>query len=149
MLFRSPADVQFYSDYAEVKDWVVGEIVGVYKNSEVLEGPTADVASNIALRLNGVTVPVQLQKGAVRDALNLVSNPTMLNKKVLVYGVLEKYFGVPGVKSVTDWKMYDPTGIESVESENGAQVIYDLSGRRVAKAVKGLYIINGKKVYVK
>lgn len=28
-------------------------------------------------------------------------------------------------------------------------VIYDLSGRRVQKAVKGLYIINGKKVYVK
>ena len=41
------------------------------------------------------------------------------------------------------------TGIEAVESENGAQVVYDLSGRRVAKAVKGLYIINGKKVYVK
>ena len=41
------------------------------------------------------------------------------------------------------------TGIEAVETENGAQVIYDLSGRRVAKAVKGLYIINGKKVYVK
>lgn len=41
------------------------------------------------------------------------------------------------------------TGIEGVEAENGEQVIYDLSGRRVAKAVKGLYIINGKKVFVK
>lgn len=41
------------------------------------------------------------------------------------------------------------TGVESVEAAAGEQVIYDMSGRRVAKAVKGLYIINGKKVYVK
>lgn len=39
------------------------------------------------------------------------------------------------------------TGVESVESNNHApQVIYDLAGRRVSKAEKGLYIINGKKV---
>ena len=30
-----------------------------------------------------------------------------------------------------------------------AQTIYDLSGRRVSKAQKGLYIVNGKKVYIK
>ncbi len=43
------------------------------------------------------------------------------------------------------------TGIVAVESDdviaNGA--IYDLSGRRVSKAVKGVYIQNGKKVLVK
>ena len=39
------------------------------------------------------------------------------------------------------------TGVESVESNNNApQVIYDLAGRRVSKAEKGIYIINGKKV---
>lgn len=39
------------------------------------------------------------------------------------------------------------TGVESVESSNHApQVIYDLAGRRVSKAEKGIYIINGKKV---
>ena len=39
------------------------------------------------------------------------------------------------------------TGVESVESNNKApQVIYDLAGRRVSKAEKGIYIINGKKV---
>ncbi len=45
------------------------------------------------------------------------------------------------------------TGIVAVESEatvnNANDAIYDLSGRRVAKAVKGVYIINGKKVLVK
>ncbi len=45
----------------------------------------------------------------------------------------------------------EETGIVAVEGAeaeaNGA--IYDLSGRRVAKAVKGVYIMNGKKVLVK
>ncbi|MCI5508646.1 MAG: hypothetical protein MR401_07425 [Bacteroidales bacterium] len=41
------------------------------------------------------------------------------------------------------------TGVESIEVNTDNQVIYDLSGRRVAKAGKGLYIINGKKVLVK
>lgn len=40
-------------------------------------------------------------------------------------------------------------GIENVESATGEKTVYDLSGRRVLKPVKGLYIINGKKVYVK
>ncbi len=42
------------------------------------------------------------------------------------------------------------TAIKSVESDVIANdAIYDLSGRRVAKAVKGVYIMNGKKVLVK
>ncbi len=42
------------------------------------------------------------------------------------------------------------TAIEAVESDLIANdAIYDLSGRRVAKAVKGVYIMNGKKVLVK
>ncbi len=44
----------------------------------------------------------------------------------------------------------EETGIEAVESDLIANdAIYDLSGRRVAKAVKGVYIMNGKKVLVK
>ncbi len=42
------------------------------------------------------------------------------------------------------------TGIVAVESELIANdAIYDLSGRKVSKAVKGVYIMNGKKVLVK
>lgn len=43
----------------------------------------------------------------------------------------------------------DTTAIEEVQTAEGEQVIFDLSGRRVKHAAKGLYIINGKKVYVK
>ena len=38
------------------------------------------------------------------------------------------------------------TAIESVESVENNAVVYDLSGRRVQKAQKGLYIVNGAKV---
>lgn len=40
----------------------------------------------------------------------------------------------------------EETGIESIETENAKAEIYDLAGRRVQKAQKGLYIVNGKKV---
>lgn len=44
------------------------------------------------------------------------------------------------------------TGVNSIENEKmrkGENEIFDLSGRRVSKAVKGIYIINGKKMVVK
>lgn len=53
-----------------------------------------------------------------------------------------------GVKS--DVQTLTVTGGTSAISEisaeqNGAEVIYDLQGRRVSRAVKGLFIVNGKK----
>lgn len=43
-----------------------------------------------------------------------------------------------------------PTAIESVEANTNADTkIYDITGRRVSKAVKGIYIINGVKTVVK
>lgn len=42
------------------------------------------------------------------------------------------------------------TGIENaIVGENGNAIIFDLSGRRVSKMQKGIYIVNGKKVLVK
>lgn len=46
----------------------------------------------------------------------------------------------------------DGSAVESIATEangNKSFAIYNLAGQRVAKAVKGLYIINGKKVVVK
>ena len=41
------------------------------------------------------------------------------------------------------------TAIEGIDSEQGEAVYYDLSGRRVLNPTGGIYIVNGKKVYVK
>lgn len=43
----------------------------------------------------------------------------------------------------------EATGIKEITSDNTKAEIFDLSGRRVAKAQKGVYIINGKKVIKK
>lgn len=40
-------------------------------------------------------------------------------------------------------------GVSSLDAASEGAVIYDLSGRRVSKTAKGLYIVNGKKVAVK
>ena len=43
-----------------------------------------------------------------------------------------------------------PTGIDTIDSQPAQeQTVYDLSGRRVEHAGKGLYIVNGKKVMIK
>ena len=57
------------------------------------------------------------------------------------------YLAVPTEAAVKAFVFGDEeTAIKSVETENASEAIYDLSGRRVSKAVKGLYIINSKKV---
>ncbi len=65
----------------------------------------------------------------------------------LKIGANRAYLTYGGTQSV---KLFipseDATAIETIDSEAGKNVIYDLSGRRVNNAVKGVYIINGKKV---
>jgi hypothetical protein len=43
----------------------------------------------------------------------------------------------------------ETTGIDGVVNAGGKLEIYDMSGRRVEKMTKGLYIVNGQKVLVK
>ena len=45
-------------------------------------------------------------------------------------------------------KKTESTGISEIAVENNAAV-YDLTGRKVTVPVKGIYVVNGKKVYVK
>ena len=45
----------------------------------------------------------------------------------------------------------ETTGISEVmgNTEKASGIYYDLQGRRIAQPQKGLYIVNGKKVFVK
>ncbi len=65
------------------------------------------------------------------------------------YLTLSSASGVKGFISFPDTG--EATGIVAVEGDDviANDAIYDLSGRRVAKAVKGVYIQNGKKMLVK
>ena len=90
------------------KYWVKDYIVGVIDGSYVYQFTSnTDVMTNIILSSNANAssdaecIPIQLPTGAVREGLNLVDNPGNLGQEVLLYGTLEKYFRVPGVKNVT------------------------------------------------
>ncbi len=48
-----------------------------------------------------------------------------------------------------NFKYNIPVGINAIDADLENAVIYDLSGRRVSKAGKGVFIINGKKVALK
>ena len=149
----TPADVQYFCDKVEGKAWVKGEISGYYNNSKYFAGTEGVVASNIAISAGETNVPVALPSGSqVRTNLNLKDNATNLGKTVWVYGTIEKYFSVAGVKNVTDYSwdgegtLTDINSLEATPANTNADVIYSIDGRRLAAPVKGFNIINGKKV---
>lgn len=54
-----------------------------------------------------------------------------------------------GVRGFLGFNFDDPTAISVIEAAmNAGKAIYDLSGRRVENPVSGLYIVNGKKVFI-
>lgn len=90
------------------KYWVKDYIVGVIDGSYVYQFTSStDVNTNIILSSNqnasgeSECIPIQLPAGDIRNGLNLADNPGNLGQEVLLYGTLEKYFRVPGVKNVS------------------------------------------------
>ena len=61
------------------------------------------------------------------------------------YLTTDAALAAPAFKVIMD----ETTGIDAITTTEADGAIYDLSGRRVEKAVKGIYIQNGKKIYVK
>ncbi len=66
-------------------------------------------------------------------------------------GAHKAYLALPTVSGVRAFLFNEGTitGIQNATANNAASQVYDLQGRRVQSAQKGLYIINGKKVLVK
>ena len=89
-----------------VKGFIVGSIDGKATTDAKFSAETA-TASNVLIAASAdetdITkcMPVQLPTGAVRTALNLVDNAGNYKKEVTLYGNIEKYFSVTGLKSVT------------------------------------------------
>lgn len=95
--------------------WVSGYIVGgdltsasasfdlpFKSKTNLLIGPRSTTVDRSAC------VSVQLPTGDVRDALNLVDNPDVLRKRVRLRGdVVESYFGLVGVKNVSEFFFYN------------------------------------------
>lgn len=92
--------------------WVSGYIVGGDLTSAsasyetpfssrtcILLGPRSSVSSRSSC------IAVQLPAGNVREDLNLVDNPNLLGKKIVIKGdIVDSYYGLVGLKNCSDYK---------------------------------------------
>lgn len=148
------SDLGYYNGTVKELVWMKGTILGCYENGGKLAAEA--VASNLAVGADDFFVPVQLPYASegfsVRADLNLVDHADNKGKEVYLLGNIDTYFSTAGIKNTAaySWDGLTVTAIDAPVMDAGkVNSIYDLSGRRADKAVRGLYIINGKKVIVK
>ncbi len=93
--------------------WVCGYIVGgdltassasfdepFKSRTNLLLGPKSSTVNR------DVCISVQLPAGDLRDALNLVDNPNVKGRKIYLRGdIVDAYFGMPGIKNITEYKL--------------------------------------------
>ena len=110
-------------DSAWVKGYVVGDI---NNNYEVELAAPFSAKTNIYLADSKnetdttKMIPVQLVSGSdVRNVLNLVDYPDNLGQNVAVYGSLEKYWGVCGVKRVSGYTFIDEDNSQNQGIKSG------------------------------
>lgn len=134
-----------------------GAILISEKAQEIVLAPaTADVAplENNDLKGTNVTMARNTESGVTTFVLNGGKGEigfypyTGTNiAKYKAYVEVDKAQAAQGLR----FSFGTATDIENTltEGEGEAKEYYDLSGRRVAQPTKGLYIVNGKKMYIK
>lgn len=93
--------------------WVSGYIVGgdLTSSSASFEAPFSSrtnilLGSRSSVSDRSSCLSVSLQSGEIRDGLNLVDNPFLLGRKVCLKGdIVEAYYGLPGLKNLTDFEL--------------------------------------------
>ena len=93
--------------------WVYGYIVGGDLSSSKcsFEGPFNSrtnlvLAAKSSCRDKEACLSVQLSKGDIRDALNLVDHEENLGRQVFLKGdIVEAYYGIPGLQNITEFEL--------------------------------------------
>ncbi len=90
--------------------WVNGYIAGYLTTASLFSVSPFENETNIAIASRtgesnrALCAGVALPSGTIRAALNLKSNPGNLGRRVWIKGtIVESYFGLKGVNSVTDY----------------------------------------------
>ncbi len=143
-----------------VKGYIVGYVDGSKMSDAVFAIPEDSLKTNLLIAVSADEVnpdncfPIQLPKGWIRENLDVCANSGLYKAEILLFGDIIKYFGVAGMKNTSDYSLdgeNQATGITGVATENKApKGIYTISGQKVNAITKGgIYIIDGKKVFVK
>ena len=93
--------------------WVYGYIAGgdLTSKSCSFEAPFSSrtnllLAPSAACRDRSLCMSVQLSAGDIRNALNLVDNPSLLGRKIYLCGdVKDAYYGLTGLQNLTDYRL--------------------------------------------
>ena len=93
--------------------WVYGYIVGgdLTSASCSFETPFTSrtniaIASKSSCEEKDACIAVQLSKGDIRDAINLVDHPELLGKQIFLKGnIVDAYFGITGLQSLTEYSL--------------------------------------------
>ena len=92
--------------------WVYGYIVGgdlstagtTVKTSKITKSTHLAIAARSSVTAKASCIAVELPKGSVRDALNLVDHPDLIGSRVYLKGsIVASYFGTTGLKSTSDY----------------------------------------------
>lgn len=97
----------------ETDVWVYGYIVGGDLSSSKCSfaAPFSSrtnivLASKSSCKDKESCLSVQLAKGDIRDALNLVDHESYLGRQVFLKGnLVEAYYGIPGLQSITEFEL--------------------------------------------
>ena len=123
----------------------IPEYVPVAGSENLLEGSVAATfVESPAYVLGYVGEEGSKEVGFYTAAMNQNEGTAFLNNG------FKAYLPKTGAAQALRFNFGGTTAIESVVNGiNANAAIYDLSGRRVEKATKGIYIVNGKKMIVK
>ena len=114
------------------------------------EGSGSSILSGTTAAISWASGYYTLQKTDGGDGVGLYGNaPT--NSVIPGFKAYYKSNSPSGVKGYR-FNFGDENGVKTLEEIQGAidnNEIFDMSGRRIAKAARGLYIVNGKKLLVK
>ncbi len=96
----------------EQEVWVYGYIVGGDLSSSKcsFSAPFSSrtnivLANKTSVKDKSLCLSVQLAKGSIRDALNLVDHPDLVGKQVYLRGdIVESYYGIPGIQNISEYQ---------------------------------------------
>jgi len=85
--------------------WVYGYIIGSASpfQKDSVSTTNLAIAGRASVTSKEACMSVELKKGAMRDELNAHDNPRNIGRKLFVKGDIAKYYGIPGVKNISDY----------------------------------------------